>query len=110
MLRGLRGREPNSLSIAETELLERLQRQANTDAWQANIQEVERESRRRQKPVGVLRTRQRAAGVLGAAYGVKGAKFGAMGAKFGPKVQSLVLWVHVDELAYDKLFDDTWVS
>ena len=64
-----------SLNTAEKDLLERLKRQAKTDEWQANIREVERETRKRQK----------AAGVLGAAYGVKGAKFGAKGVASGAK-------------------------
>ena len=42
------------MSTAETELVERLKRQANTDAWQANVQEVERQTCERQKVAGVL--------------------------------------------------------
>ena len=51
VLKGLRGHEPNSLSIAETELLERLKRQANPYALQVDIQEVERQIRDLQKVV-----------------------------------------------------------
>ena len=82
VLKGLRVRDPNSLNAAEIELLERLRRQANTDAWQANIREVERQTRERQKAAGWMGA-QLGVENNGAKFGVEGAKFGVMGAPFG---------------------------
>ena len=75
VLKGLRGHEPNSLSTAETELLECLKRQANPDALQVNIQEVDRQ----------IRDLQNVAAWVGAVFGVEAVRFGAQAAPFGVK-------------------------
>ena len=64
-------------------MLERLKRQADTDAWQANIQEVERQTRERQNAARWMCAQFEPFGDWGAPFGVKGAKFGVEGAKFG---------------------------